>query len=158
LELGVTFDNVVDLADRLDATRWVSAKLTQIMQISSGLSQALNGGIRKAVGEPGQPGDIQRIEHVASRIADGYLQAIEWTLEFYRLKTEPELETLTTLASQFSSNLIKEIEEFSAGLYDNILHALANHSPGDVVNFSLTLTTSDTAPFTRELQRVAALQ
>ena len=77
LDLTITFDQVVDLTNRLYATQWVSAKFAQIIQIASGLSQALNGGIAKAVGEPGQPGDINRIEHVASRISDGYLQVIE---------------------------------------------------------------------------------
>ncbi len=157
LELGVTFDRVVDLTQRRDALQWVSMKFTQIMQITSGLSQALNGGITKAVGEPGQPGDIQRIEHVASRIADGYLQAIEWTLEFHRLKTESQLEPLMTLASHFSSNILKEIEEYSASLYDKISHSLANPSPEGVVKFSLKLTVPDTTPFIQEMQRVAAL-
>jgi hypothetical protein len=158
LELGVTFDRVVDLTDKRDATQWVSAKFTQITQIAEGLSRALNDGIRRAVGEPGQPGDIQRIEHIASRIADGYLQAIEWTLEFHRLKTMPELETLMTLASHFSANVLKEIETFSASLYDDIAHALGSHSPGDLVNFTLKLTVPDTTPFVQELQRVATLR
>lgn len=60
LELGITFDKVIDISSRVEAMHWVSAKLNQIIQITSGLSQALNGGITMAVGELGQPGDIKR--------------------------------------------------------------------------------------------------
>ncbi len=157
LELGVTFERVIDLRSRSTATKWVSTKFNQIVQITTGLSQALNGGIVKAVGEPGQPGDIVRIEHIASRISEGYLQAIEWTLEFHRLLVEPELLKLMDLATHFSSNVLKEIEEFSASLYGDIAHALAHHQPGDVVNFTLKLSAPDTAPFIAEMQRVASL-
>lgn len=157
LELGVTYEQVVDLTNRAEAIQWVSSKFSQITQITTGLSQALNGGITKAVGEPGQPGDIKRIEHVASRIADGYVQAIEWTLEFHRLNVEPELQRLMTLASQFTVNVLKEIEEFAARLFDDVSHVLANHTPGDVVKFTLTLTVPDTGSFIEEMQRISRL-
>ena len=157
LELGVTYGQVIDLTDRARATGWVFSKFSQIKQITTGLSQALNGGITKAVGEPGQPGDIKRIEHIALRIADGYFQAIEWALEFHRLNVEPDLQRLMTLASHFSDSVLKEIEEFAARLFDDVSYALANHAPGDAVNFTLTLTVPDTSAFIEEIQRISRL-
>ncbi len=157
LELGVTYGQVIDLTDRAKATGWVFSKFSQIKQITTGLSQALNGGITKAVGEPGQPGDIKRIEHIALRIADGYFQAIEWALEFHRLNVEPDLQRLMTLASHFSDSVLKEIEEFAARLFDDVSYALANHAPGDAVNFTLTLTAPDTSAFIEEIQRISRL-
>lgn len=155
LELGISFGKVIDLQNREVAVDWVKSKFNQITQITSNLSRVLNGGIVTAVGEPGKPGNIQRIEHVASRIADVYLQAIEWTLEFNRLNVEPELEKLMHLASNFSSNMLGEIELFSTELYGKLQLALANHSPGEAVNFTLTLSAPETGEYTEELQRIA---
>jgi hypothetical protein len=158
LELGVTYGQVINLMDRTDASEWVLSKFSQITQITNGLSQALNGGITKAVGEPGQPGDIKRIEHIASRIADGYFEAIEWALEFQRLSVEPELQQLMAIASHFSDNVLTEIEEFAARLFNDVSYALANHASGDVVNFTLTLTVPDTSAFIEESQRISRLR
>lgn len=155
LELGISFGNVIDFDDRLTATSWISTKFTQITQIVKNLTQALNSGITKAVGAPGEPGDIERIEHMASRIAEGYAEAIEWTLEFHRVVVEPDLEKIMKLAANFSSNMLAEIELFSADLYGRIQYALENHAPGDTVSFTLTLTVPDTKEFSQEMQRLA---
>lgn len=154
LELGISFGKVIDLQDRQVAVHWVGSKLEQLTQITSSLTQALNGGIIMAVGETGEPGNIQRIEHVASRIADGYLQAIEWTLEFHRLKVDSELEKLMHLVSNFSSNMLGEIELFSSELYGKLQGSIANHFPGDAVNFTLTLSVPELGEFTEEMQRI----
>jgi hypothetical protein len=156
-ELGISFGPVINLSDRAAAIGWVSAKFAQITQTTEHLSLALNSGIEKAVGMPGEPGDIRRIVHLASRIADGYAQALEWTLEFRRLSVEAELEKLMNLASRFSANMLSEIETFSEELYGRVKDVLDNHSPGDVVNFTLTLTVSDTTEFEQEMLRIGRL-
>lgn len=154
LELGISFGAVTDFEDRESAINWISKKFSQISQIVRNLTKALNSGITKAVGEPGEPGDIERIEHLASRIADGYREAIEWTLEFNRVEVEPDLERVMQLTANFSSNMLSEIESYAASLYERIQDAFNNHSPGDVVELALTLTVPDTDEFTREMQKI----
>jgi hypothetical protein len=109
------------------------------------------------MGPPGEPGDIRRTIHLASRVVDGYAQILEWTLEFRRLSVEPELEALMRLAAGFSANMLIEIETYCEELYGRVKHTLANHSPGEVVNFTLTLTAPDTAEFVRVMERVRRL-
>lgn len=157
VELGISFGPAINLSDRAAAVSWISEKFTQIGQTVEHLELALNSGIEKAVGKPGEPGDIRRIIHLASRLADGYAQAIEWTLEFRRLSVEPELKKLMDLASKFSANMLSEIETYSEELYPRVKHALANHSPGEVVNFTLRLTAPDSTEFIQEIQRLGRL-
>lgn len=154
LELGISYGPVIDISDHFVMLDWISIKFAQITQIVSTVSLALNMGITKAVGAPGEPGDIQRIEHLASRIADGYAQALDWTLEFHRIKVEPEAEALMKATANFSSNILEEIEVFSSELFDRIQNALANHTPGDVLNCTLTLTVPDQTVFAQELQKI----
>jgi hypothetical protein len=157
LELGIAFGPIINLLERTDLTSWVSSKLDQILQITSSVSNAMNGGIEKAVGAPGAPGNIKRIEHLASRIAEGYLQAIEWTLEFRRVKVEPEAERLVALTSELSSNMLREIEEFASSLFDEISHALREHASGGKATFTLSLTVPDIAPLNAEMKRLTRL-
>ena len=154
LELGISFGSVIDLSDRVKAINWIKAKFPQIAQVAKNVAQLLNSGIIKAVGAPGEPGDIQRIEHIASRIAEGYAQAIDWTLEFHRIKVEPDFERLMKLTANLSSNMLNEIEVFSANLFGRIQHSLDNHTPGDTIEFTLKLTVPDTTEFTQVMQQL----
>ena len=62
-----------------------------------------------------------------------------------------------SLVSQFSGNILKEIEKFSEERYDKISKALSNHAPGAVVSFTLTLALPDTSPFYEEIERITKL-
>ncbi len=157
-ELGICFGPVINIPDRATASNWVTAKCTQMSQTIQHLSLALNSGIEKAVGKPGEPGDIRRIVHLASRIADGYSHVLDWTLEFNRLAVDPELERLMNLASKLSANILNEIEIFSSELYGRMNEVITNHQPGDVVSFTLTLSLPDTVDLLEEIERVRNLR
>src|SRR5581483_1120599 len=109
-ELGISFGPVISLPDRTAALNWISSKFDQIVRTAQHLQIAINAGVEKAVGKPGESGDISRIVHLASRIAEGYAQTLEWTLEFHRVSVHADLERLITLLSNLSSNMLKDIE------------------------------------------------
>ena len=136
------------------ALKWISENIEQILMTIRHLSVALNLGFEKAVGKPGEPGNIRRIVHLASRIADGYAQVLEWTLEFHRISVEPEFEKLMNLASKLSTKMLTEIEEFSEELYGRFQNAFATSRPGDVFTFTLTLTAPDITEYLQELERL----
>lgn len=124
------------------------------------LSNALNTGFIKAVGEPGESGDVARIVHLAKRIGDGYEQLLDWRLQFLRVSCEEEFENLMNLASNFSSNAILEVEEFSANLYINIedyIKKIDSCEKKDTLTITLTLTVPDTEPFSQEIERLESL-
>ncbi|OGU15110.1 MAG: hypothetical protein A2076_14260 [Geobacteraceae bacterium GWC2_53_11] len=153
-ELGISFGPVIDLLDRPKAFKWVSGKCAQASQTVQHLSLALNSGIEKAVGEPGEPGDIHRIVHLASRIADGYSQILDWTLEFSRLNVEPELKNLMALAGMLSASMLNEIETYASSLYDKICEVIASPPTDNIVKFTLTFTAPDTTDFFKEMERL----
>jgi hypothetical protein len=120
------------------------------------LSKALNTGFIKAVGEPGETGDVKRIFHLAKRVGEGYEQLLDWKLQFLRVSCDEEFETLINLASDFSSNAIQEVEEFSENLYTTIESHIKNidsYEKGTVVTITLTLTVPDMDPFSREIAK-----
>lgn len=159
-ELGISFGETTSLKDLDELTTWVSSRFDWIATTIQQLSKALNDGFIKAVGEPGEPGDIKRIVHLARRISDGYEQLLDWKLQFLRLSCDDEFETLMRLASNFSSNAIQEVEEFSANLYSTIEGHIKNidtYEKGTVVTITLTLTVPDTEPFSEEIARLGVL-
>lgn len=156
-ELGISFGPLILLADSGSAMDWISEKFAQLGKAPKQMSLIIDSGFEKAVGKPGEPGDIKRIVHLASRIIDGYAQVLDWKLEFSRLTVEPELERLIQLTSSFSTTILRDIEIFSEGLYERVQHAVANHSSGEVVNFTLTFTSPNVKEFEQELLRLTRL-
>lgn len=157
LQLGVSFGPVVQIHSLAEARDWLLTKLAEIRHIASQMSAALKSGVKPAVGPPGQPGSLRHIVHLATRFADGYAAAIDWTLEFYRVDADPELERLIHLGSGFSSNIIKEMREFAEGLPERIAAALRDHPNGGHVNFVLTLTVPELHEFEAEMTRLTGL-
>lgn len=159
-ELGISFGEPTRLDELHDVTTWVSSRFGWISTTVEQLSKALNVGFIKAVGEPGEPADLKRIVHLAERIADGYEQLLDWKLQFLRVSCNDEFATLMRLASNFSSNAIQEVEEFSTNLYRTIeghIKKIDSYEKGTVVTITLTLTVPDTKPFSQEIARLGAL-
>jgi len=154
VELELPVGKLVHLPSNADAIIWVSEKFSQFKKIIDSITKSINFGLEKAFGEPGEAGDINRIHHIALRVSDGYEKILDWTLDFYGLDVDASLERIMFLASQFSTNSMREIENFSDCLFDRIKAAVDNHQSGDSVNFTLMLTVHDVTEFNLEMQRL----
>jgi len=159
-ELGISFGEPILLEDVQEVTAWVSSRFNWISSTIQQLSYALNTGFVKAVGEPGESGDIQRIIHLATRISEAYEQLLEWKLQFLRVSVDEEFDCLIDLASNFSSNAIKEIEEFSSNLYSTVEGHIVTASSCEKkmdVTITLTLTVPETDEVSNEIERLSRI-
>lgn len=159
-ELGISFGEPTPLHELHEMTAWVSSRFGWMSATIEQLSKALNTGFIKAVGEPGEPADVRRIVHLAKRIGDGYEQLLDWKLQFLRVSCEEEFERLINLASDFSSNAILEVEDFSSSLYTNIenyIKQIDSREGKNNLTITLTLTVPDTQPFSQEIERLESL-
>ena len=157
-ELGISFGEPISLEEFHDITSWVSSRFDWISSTIVQLSNALNTGLIRAVGESGESGNIQRIIHLATRIGEGYEQLLEWNLQFLRVSVDENFERLISLASKFSSNAINEIEEFASNLYDDIEGHMSNmdtYDEGTVIEITLTITVPETSEFISEVERLS---
>lgn len=159
-ELGISFGEPVILGEVDDVTSWVSSRFNWISTTIEQLSNALNDGFIKAVGEPGERGDIQRIVHLATRIGEGYEQLLDWKLQFLRVSVDEDFERLVSLASNFSTNAISEIEDFSSSLHTEIEGHITNmdsYDEGTVITITLTLTAPNTDDFSNEINKLCSI-
>lgn len=159
-ELGISYGEPIVLKEVSEVCNWVLSRLTWMQQTINQLSGALNSGFLKAVGEPGEAGDIARIIHLATRISDGYYQLLDWKLQFYRVDVDEDFQRLIDLMSEFSSNSIRELEEFNDGLLPKIKGILENiksYEVGSIVNIELTLTCPEMSEYFDEINRLRSL-
>ncbi len=159
VELGIRFGQVYRLEELVDITSWITDKFSAMTNSTSQIERAMNDGLIRAVGEHGEPGDAQRIYHLAKRIADAYEQLLDWTLQFFRVSTPETFKPLFDATSKFSGNALKEIESFASSLFDTLQQHINNgpsYAPGTVVNITLTLTIPPGDELNTELQRLKA--
>ena len=142
-ELGLNFDQPIKIEDAAAVIEWVNTKVGQMAHIVDKLSSAVNGGIQVAVGRLGEPGDIARIWHLAERTADAYAALLHWALEFDRVATSPDLQTVVALARRLIGEPLNQIEDFAEHLFENVVAALQRPSAERTITLSLTV--GDTA-------------
>lgn len=92
-------------------------------------------------------------------MADIYRRAIEWSLEHRHVEVDDELRNLVRLHSKLTSNVIDELEEYSARIQRETKEALMSlPAPGEpprVLHFTLTLTAPNMDDYIQELDRVS---
>jgi hypothetical protein len=151
-ELGLNFDDAIKIEGRIEGREWIQAKSTQIVHVIDQLTRAVNEGLIRAVGAPGEPGDIARIWHLAERVADAYSAVLGWALEFDRLIVDDALKAVMPLARALVCDMITQIENFAANLYDEIIEVLKK--PEAERRISIMLTVSDTTALMSEMERL----
>jgi hypothetical protein len=159
-ELGISFGEPIVLEEFGEIASWISSRMNWAGSTIEHLSKAINAGLKKAVGELGQPGDVQRIMHIATRVGEGYEQLLDWKLQFLRVSSGEEFSYLINLASDMTSNAIREIEEFASNLYSKIEEHISNvdsNQAATVVTLTLTLTAPSGDEFRAELKRLGAI-
>lgn len=154
LELGISLGPSIRLDDDRAVINWISAKISTAKALVDAINPLFSRGVSAALGAPGEPGDIERIEHFATRVAELQSQLIDWTLEFFRIDVPDSLGHALYLARRMTSEAIEEIEKYSLSMYEKIDFALKNHAKGDVLEFTLTLTAPSGDELTKELSKL----
>lgn len=154
LELGISIGPSIKLRDSEEVCRWIVNKMNDASTLIDAINPLFSQGVQTAIGASGEPGDIERIEHFATRVGELQSALLEWSLEFFRVDAPGQFDRVIELARLMANNAIAEIEEYALTLYDRIDFALKNHEPGDVLNLTLTLTAPGGEQLAEELAKI----
>ena len=88
------------------------------------------------------------------RLAHGYEQLLDWSLEFPRVQVNQEFKRLVQLTGAMASNVQSEIEEFSQSLYDVMAQYLAQPEKSGLA-VTLKLTVPDQSELFTEFKKLA---
>lgn len=162
LNYGITFGKGEFLVDLLEVLNWVRRKMAEAQRMAHNSEPILNVALQDALGPAGVAGDPETIVYAAYRLAETYQHAIEWAIECNRTDVgEDELEKIVRLVGKLTSNMIREIEEFSERILRETEEALMNlpasGEPPRVLNFTLKLTMSGAEEVEEEMQRLMKL-
>lgn len=154
LELGISLGNSIRFDNDAEVLNWISKKMRDAISLISAVNPLFSNGVLAAVGAPGEPGDIERIEHFATRVAEILSLLLDWSLEFFRVDAPERFNIALDLARKMASEAIEQIESYALTMYDKVDSAFKNHKLGDVVELTLTLTAPSGDQLVDELARI----
>lgn len=105
-------------------------------------------------GEPGQPGDADRIRHVGARLVQTYERLLDWAADLRATVTPPAFQPLYAAAARLVSPALNEIEEFAERWYE---HATTGRSGVLRLTINIDRELAELEPLHRELGIVARL-
>ena len=156
LRYGIAFGEGKTLSEPSDIKDYILSQNQSLMQVSSGLDRLINEALPTALQEVQSTGNPERLVYVAKKAGEAYRSSIAWTLDYRRIHVEDKYQNLISMASNLSSNMIREIEEFSELLQSELKNAISTiRDDGGSVNLELTLTLTvpDIEPLNREMKR-----
>ena len=154
VELMISLGPSIELKEYGEIFSWISSKSSWLIHTVRQLENILGAGLEIAIGAPGVPGDVRRICHLAIRLAQGYEQLLDWALEFPRVAVDEQFERVVQLTGAMSSNVLREVEEYSQSLYDVIAQYLTQPVKSGL-KVTLKLTVPDQSELFAEFKKLS---
>lgn len=142
-----------------DAAHYLSGTLNQASRIAEHLMQVFDPAVQeRAFGPPGQPGDSDRIIHMATRVVGSIEEFIDWAANLRGISIPDEMARAFELAAQIADKPMQDILEFIDGYIQDAeaIPALLSRNKHVSLSRTLTLTVDHAAVsrFNAELRRL----
>lgn len=151
LDLGVLY-GVGELVRVSNFADWAQIRLAELQRLNSGGATLVNEAFQRAIGAPGEPGDVEALVYVAWDLARIYREAIEWNLRVQRASGDEILEGVLREMSKFSSDLIDKLGGWGRVIIDT-LEQIRLQPAGErprAVDVSINLTIPNQEAYQRE--------
>ena len=107
----------------------------------------LNGpAMVRAIGEPGEPGDPDRIQHLARRMASTYVELMDWSARLRGANRPDGYRRIFDIVAAYADQPIAEYRAWVADLVEKVRpnpgYLAAGTQPETPMNVTLTLTIS----------------
>ena len=158
LQYGITLGQGIRLGNLNSFIEWVQTKLSEIISFVQSAETIVNVALPKAVGPPGQPGNVDDIIYVAQRLGLVYRRLLEWTAEFKHADSNEGFGTALAIVARASQNVISELEDFSRNLQNEIASAVLRYETTKTpqsIEISMKITCPDMTDLQTELQKLA---
>lgn len=151
LDLGVLY-GVGELVRISNFADWSQVRIAEFQRLNSGGATLVNEAFQKAIGAPGEPGDVEALVYVARDLARIYREAIEWNLRVQRASGDEILQGVLREMSGFSADLIDKLGEWG-NVITQVLDQIGLQPEGQrpkAVDVSITLTLPNQEAYQRE--------
>jgi len=157
LNYGLALGKSVRFDDPAEVIKLVQRKTGEMQSFIKSGESLINTALPKAVGAPGEPGDVEEIVYVSKRLAEFYRSILEWTVEFRHIQVEDKFSHLIELIAHMSHNMIDEIEGFAVDINQQIDGAERRHEETgqpQSLEFTFKLTCPDMTELNDEFCRL----
>ncbi len=136
---------------------YLSEKMNEATGMFSQLETLFRHALKEAVGPPGQTGDSEKILYVASRVGLLYRAALEWKIDFYRIRVDEPLVRLRDIVASMLDNAVSEMEEFATSTHERLADAIvaSKEAPTSLeAMLQITINPLVTDELTKEMTRL----
>ncbi len=98
----------------------ISEKLNEMQDISDIFMTLLNSALQEAIGDPGEPSNLDMMIYVAKQLASTYKRMIEWGLYFKSVHTEEVFNKLLSMLSELPGFVMSQIDQFVEKVFNEI--------------------------------------
>lgn len=160
LNFGIALGTGTRLSEMNQVLAWIQTKMGEIQGLIASAEKIVNVALPRAVGAPGEPGDVEEIVYVAQRLGQVYRRLVEWSLDFMQIQADKEFEQILRIVSKASHNAISEVEGFSQTLQAQISDGVSRYEKTrepQSMQITLTMTCPDMLDaFDVEFRKLAA--
>lgn len=132
---------------------WISEKNLQLIRVVEALPSLINDAFNLAIGEPGEPSDLEFLIYIANKIAAVYKTVIDWEIDLMSTSVPEDTRKLVTSLSKASKSIIRDIEKFNTEFAEGFGKIPANVSNNENcdLNIKLEIKEPDFTEFYAEL-------
>jgi hypothetical protein len=146
-----------------DALSYVQSELSNARTIIGNWERLLNGpALARAIGEPGEPGDAERLRHLAKRMTSAYSELMRWAARIRGAARPDRYRRVFAILARFADQPLEQyrvwVREVVTGT-DRVPAILgAPREEPVTLSFTLTLSIADDVltEFNTELKRIEA--
>jgi len=156
LDYGIALGKSILLNDVNEFISWLQTRLGEIQALKQALEKIVNVALPKAIGAPGEPGNVDEIVYSAQRLGQVYRRLLEWSLDFKQVQVSDEFAPALSIIGRFPQNMISELEQFSCRIQEirNAILQYEKTKEPQTIDICLTLTCPDMSDLEIELQRL----
>ena len=162
LTYGISFEIGEVFDDFPSFNSWIRKKLNEFTQIANSLDAIGNKSLQDAMGQPGEPGDIEHLVYTARRFVDIYKSAIRWAIRLRSASIDESCQEIIEIIIGFATLLLEDVEAFAREMQDKIARGLERYYDPSrptneriLIDLNLTMRSPDLSTFDRAITAAA---
>ncbi|MDZ7692135.1 MAG: hypothetical protein U5K69_13555 [Balneolaceae bacterium] len=121
------------------AKEWFDTRMHELNHLINAANHLINVSTQDAFGEPGKPGDEEKIIWTAKSIGELFEKALQWSDLVRKAKVEEPFAKVAKEMTQFPKQMINELQKFPRNSLEEIHKSLETASEENPQKVKMTL-------------------
>ena len=105
------------------APGWLQTRMHELQNLTQTFTHLMNSELPKAVGQPGEPGDVGRILWAARKFGEILKFALDWSRRVRCARVHAPFEEPARIVSEFTDNLVDQLCSFPRSNIKRLIEA-----------------------------------